>query len=144
MATFRVGQRVRIVAAKRLHDLNGCEGVIVAIPAYGASDDCSVLIDGHDARKDGYTLETVGFGFAALAPLLPPDTWAEEAVRKVTRPIVIEFAFPDEAPRGAASDNPLLKVARLPHQPLTHAPGADGEPVAPKVRETESHAKGTL
>jgi hypothetical protein len=51
--------------------------------AAGCANDCSVLVDGYDARLSGYSHETVGFKFDALAPLTDPkaDAFVESIKR---------------------------------------------------------------
>ena len=91
MATFKVGDRVRLVyqdegSARMWGSRVGCEGVITSIgrrPGFA----CEVRFDGEGPDWD---IEL----FAHLAPLAPPDAWAADAVRKVTRPVHVEPVAP--------------------------------------------------
>lgn len=72
--------------------LAGREGTIVGIPSVSGARDCSVLVDGHDARKDGFQKPTVGKYFAHLAPLTDPksESWDADKVKQLTKPIHVE------------------------------------------------------
>lgn len=84
MATFKVGQRVRIVAYKK-EDIRevplGAEGIIAL-----------AMVDGMwGVDFIGYLGSRICASFQ-LAPLTDPgaDAWATDAVRKVTKPLHVE------------------------------------------------------
>lgn len=97
MAKFRVGQRVRLIAAdpgsSAVEDI-GREGTIVAIPSILRIDGCDVAFDGADYSR--FAFEFTSCPYQHIAPLTPPaeDAWASEAVRKVTKvhvePVVVK------------------------------------------------------
>lgn len=73
MAQFKVGQRVRLIRvdnARNAH-LLGREATITAIPAQAANQPCAVLVDGYDARSEGFLYPDLGARFDQLAPLDP-------------------------------------------------------------------------
>src|SRR5689334_10854643 len=88
MAVFRVGQRVRIANPKTFKEFTGREGTIVRIPSWDDDSDCSVLVDGYDARAHGYREPSVAFAFSRLAPLTDPraDAFLESLKKLGTAP----------------------------------------------------------
>jgi hypothetical protein len=87
MATFKVGQRVRLVSATFTSpaiDFVGREATIVAIPSRNGERDCSIDIDGADARQFGSKFPSFNCSFARLAPLTDPKADAFlESIRQL-------------------------------------------------------------
>jgi hypothetical protein len=113
MANFKVGDRVRIVTDIFPEHTNS-EGIVFAIPPEsGHKNDCSVLIDGYDARTSGFHYATVCFRFSEIAPLTPPaeDAWAADKVKQVTKPQHVEPVAPEKVTRHEACLS-LLEVLR--------------------------------
>lgn len=69
MATFKVGQRVRVIQSSR--GLVGSEGVVMTIP--GVFQDCTVLLDGPYCQSELSRLGEFDAPFEWLAPLVDPD-----------------------------------------------------------------------
>jgi hypothetical protein len=91
MANFKIGQRVRIVAAEngswaQQHGYVGREATVMQIP--GWLGDCRIECDGN-------SLEAL---FIHLSPITPPieEAWAREAVRKVTKPQPVAPMVPEK------------------------------------------------
>jgi hypothetical protein len=96
MATFKVGQRVRVrrdaapapnttardyEIANKNGPAGGKEGVIVSIPASGATAECSVLLD--DYPPSPYLDGSYAAMFYQLEPLTDPK--ADEFIEQVKR-----------------------------------------------------------
>ena len=89
IATFKVGDKVRIkqTAFAVDSDFRGLEAIVHAIP--GDRDyDCLLDVPGHAPSTIPGGLWNAMFAY--LEPLTPPDAWAADAVRKVTRPVHVE------------------------------------------------------
>ena len=93
MAAFKVGDRVRLISCECQsiageRGVVGREATIVAIPGSGFSRraQCEIRIDNDP--------NLWAAAFYQLAPLTPPDAWAADAVRKVTRPVHVEPVAP--------------------------------------------------
>ena len=78
MATFKVGQRVRIVYSK--WGLEGRETIIHRIPSLRADSDCDFFLDG----------ERWAANFSSLAPLTDPgaDAFIERIKKLKPEPVV--------------------------------------------------------
>ena len=85
MAQFKVGQRVRIVRSANGHE--GREATITAIPNPfgGRSTDCRVLIDGGPCGSSQALDYTWSTDFWCIAPLLPPDSAADQFIARMKR-----------------------------------------------------------
>ncbi len=98
MANFKVGDRVRVVYA--IYEGSKCVGHEATITAlWGANPlyfDCyGCTVEGQPAPPQAH----LGMWWGAeccFAPLTPPaaDTWAADAVRKVTKPQHVEPVAP--------------------------------------------------
>ena len=87
---FKVGDRVRVVSADGVAlPCLGREATVIAV-------NCDIWP--YRIMVDGVPSKAANGAWSAdpheLAPLVPPDTWADEAVRKVTRvhvePVVVK------------------------------------------------------
>lgn len=85
MATFKVGQRVRLVwmppgaTTRNRGSLWGREGTIVSIPSESvhALAECDVELDGAPAAQFGFSDRPWAARFCQLAPLLGPEDLIE-------------------------------------------------------------------
>ena len=89
MATFKVGDRVRLIqqaddSIMLFGRMVGAEGSILDFAPLFRDCDCRVKFDGH--------AKPWSCPFNHLAPLLPPaaDEWAADKVKSVTKPTYIE------------------------------------------------------
>lgn len=110
---FKVGDKVRVVdllAVEYPHRfyLAGMTGTVAGFEPHRRYLQIAVALDGHPSHYDDGHCR---FAAVHLAPLTPPavDTWAEDAVRKVTKPQHLEPAcpMPEKVPAGH-------RVAHLP------------------------------
>lgn len=98
---FKVGDRVRVI--HQGCSTYGREGTIDGIS--GTFCPISVQLDIRDQWNGQWCYEP-----QCLAPLTPPDTWAADKVREVTKPTFIDVPVKDPAP---AWDMPTVAGNRL-------------------------------
>lgn len=96
MATFKVGQRVRVIQS--VQGLEGMEAVITAIPGVccvHVKTECDIHVEG---RPSWVPSGDWGSRLSSLAPLTDPgeEAWAADAVRKVTKPEPVAPKVPDK------------------------------------------------
>ena len=93
MATFKVGDKVRIRGDANSHLPDGAEGSLITRYVH----DVAYGLDGQETplRGSAWKVAVGCHGWFAIEewrmePLTPPDAWAADAVRKVTRPVHVE------------------------------------------------------